>query len=361
MKFDISNLSKEEKIGQMIMVGMDTKYITDRIKNLIQKSKIGGIILYRKNFGTYQEMISLVNQLKELNKSNKIPLFIAVDQEGGRVNRLPTEFLKLPSADLLTKQNDYSLIENDADIIARILSNTGFNMNFAPVLDLKNYNQQHAIGDRAFSNDVEVVSRCGEIFINKHKQNNIVPVIKHFPGHGATKRDSHFILPVITKKLELLENEDMKPFENVINKGADAMLIGHLIIPKVSKRFPASLSRKFIYKYVRKKLKYNRLLITDDLKMRAIRIIYGEQFAIKNAFCAGNDIIVFRYNKTKEQKAIENLLKLYSKNVGRVNRSVNRILKVKEEYNINDNLVENKLNINEINEEIKNIRTHCGL
>lgn len=361
MKYNLNELSKEEKIGQMLMVGMETNQITERTKALIQKYKIGGIILYKKNFSSYQEMISIVNQLKELNKENKIPLFIAIDQEGGRVNRLPKEFLRFPSANSLASQNDYNLIEKDAQILTRILANTGFNFNFAPVLDLKNFNLKHAIGDRAFSKDIDVVSKCGEIFVNKHKENNIVAVIKHFPGHGATKRDSHFVLPIVKKKIEQLEKEDMKPFENVINKGADAMLVGHLVIPKVSKLFPASLSRKFIYTYIRKRLKYNKLLVTDDLKMRAIRLVYGRKYAVKKAFYAGNDIIVFRFNKHQEKKTIESLLKIYDKNIGRVNRSVKRILKAKEEYNINDNIVENTINIDEINNEITEIRNKCGI
>lgn len=100
---EIKELSMEEKIGQMIIIGMDTNYITDRIKTMIQKYKIGGIILYRKNFETYQDMLKLIKQLKELNKDNKIPLFIAIDQEGGRVNRMPPEIKNLPSANLIAK------------------------------------------------------------------------------------------------------------------------------------------------------------------------------------------------------------------------------------------------------------------
>lgn len=99
----IEELSIEEKIGQMIIIGMDTKYITDRIKTMILKYKIGGIILYRKNFDTYQDMLKLVKELKSLNKDNKIPLFIAIDQEGGRVNRMPPEIKNLPSANLIAK------------------------------------------------------------------------------------------------------------------------------------------------------------------------------------------------------------------------------------------------------------------
>lgn len=361
MKFNLNELSKEEKIGQMLIVGMETNYITDRIKTLIQKYKIGGIILYRKNFGTYTDLIKLINELKELNKNNKIPLIIAIDQEGGRVNRLPNEFHKFPSSNLLEKSGGDKLVEEASNIIAEILANSGFNMNFAPVLDLKNSKDRDAIGDRAYSNDIDVVAKDGIAFMKQMQNRNIIPVIKHFPGHGATKQDSHHILPIIQKSYLELEKKDMIPFETAIKNGADAMLVGHLVIPKLTMTNPASLSRIFIGKYIRKKLRYNKVLITDDLKMRAIKLFYGEVRATKKAFEAGNDIIVFRYNKQKEEKAIEKLLSLYDKNIGRVNRSVVRILKEKERYNINDNKVIPTINIENINERIDKIRKECNL
>lgn len=361
MKFNLNELSKEEKIGQMIMVGMDTNYITDRIRTLIQKYKVGGIILYRKNFATYKDLIKLINELKSLNQYNKIPLTIAIDQEGGRVNRLPKEFHNLPSANLIAQQENVELIREAASIIAQILSSSGFNMNFAPVLDLKHFQDKHAIGDRAYSDDVNIVSEYGIIVMEELQKRNVISVIKHFPGHGATNKDSHFTLPVIKKSYEELEKEDMIPFEVAIKNGADAMLVGHLKIPQITKTNPASLSKKFIGTYIRKKYKYNKLLITDDLKMRAIRLFYGEVQAVKKAFEAGNDIIVFRYKKDKEKRAIHNLLNLYDKNIGRVNRSVIRILKEKEKYNINDNKIIPSIDINQINDRIDKIRKSCNI
>ena len=106
MEINIEELSLEEKIGQMLIIGMDTNYITDRIKNMIQKYKIGGIILYRKNFKSYDSMVKLINELKELNKNNKIPMFIAIDQEGGRVNRMPKELKNLPAANKVANKKD---------------------------------------------------------------------------------------------------------------------------------------------------------------------------------------------------------------------------------------------------------------
>ena len=147
---EVKNLTIEEKIGQMLIIGMDTNYITDRIKTMITKYKIGGIILYRKNFKTYNEMLKLIRDLKELNKENQIPLFIAIDQEGGRVNRMPKELENLPSANTVATIGGEKLVKKSANITGRILKESGYNLNFAPVLDIKRFENQHAIGDRSF-------------------------------------------------------------------------------------------------------------------------------------------------------------------------------------------------------------------
>lgn len=126
---EMKDLTIEEKIGQMIMIGMDTNYITDRIKTMILKYKIGGIILYRKNFSTYKEMIELIEKLKKLNQQNKIPLFISIDQEGGRVNRMPPEIKNLPSANQVAINGGKEEVKKSAKITAEILKKSGFNVN----------------------------------------------------------------------------------------------------------------------------------------------------------------------------------------------------------------------------------------
>ena len=253
MELKIEDLSLEEKIGQMIIVGIDGNKITERTKKIILKYKIGGIILYRKNFKSYEEMVKLIKDLKELNSQNKIPLFISIDQEGGRVNRMPKEFLNLPVANLIATKMGEEGVKKAASIISEILSKAGFNMNFAPVLDLKRFDTK-VIGDRSFCKDYKKVSKYGLIQINEYKAQNIIAVAKHFPGHGATKGDSHFMLPRIKLGMETLEKEDMKPFENAINEGIDGILIGHLKIRGLFDKNPCSMSRKFITKYLRKKI-----------------------------------------------------------------------------------------------------------
>jgi beta-N-acetylhexosaminidase len=359
---EINELSIEEKIGQMIIIGMDTNYITDRIKTMITKYKIGGIILYRKNFKTYEDMIKLIKELKKLNEGNKIPLFIAIDQEGGRVNRMPKEIRNLPSANKVATEGGEELSRKVGDIIGRILRESGFNINFSPVLDIKRFEDETAIGDRSFGENKEDVTKCGIATMKALQNNKIISVIKHFPGHGATKQDSHYFLPIIKLPIDKIEKEDMYPFEQAIKNGADAILVGHLLIKNITGMYPASLSRKFIAKNLRIKYRYNGLVITDDLKMRAIRFIYGPDIAVRKAFEAGNDIIVFRFKKDEEKRVIEKIISLVKKGKikeNRINKSIKRIIKMKEKYEISDTEEFNGIDIEKINEEIENIRREC--
>lgn len=361
---ELNELSIQEKIGQMIMIGMDTNYITDRIKTLITKYKIGGIILYRKNFNTYEKMLDLIHQLKELNKCNKIPLFIAIDQEGGRVNRMPQEIANLPSANKIALQNDELLIKKSAELTGELLKKSGFNLNFAPVLDIKNFSNEHAIGDRCFGNDKETVAKYGIATMKALQKQGIIPVIKHFPGHGSTVKDSHYFLPIITKQIKDLEVEDMYPFEQAIKNNADCLLVGHLLLRNITGLYPASLSRKFISKYIRKKYKYNGVIFTDDLKMRAIKFLYGTVNSVVKAFYAGNDIVIFRFTQNDEKNAIEKILKLVNSGKikeSRINRSVKRILVLKQKYNVTDTMPTENIDIDSFNNEIYKIRKQCGL
>lgn len=361
---EIKELSLKEKIGQMVIIGMDTNYVTDRIKDMIINYKIGGIILYRKNFSTYQEMIKLIKELKELNKNNKVPLFIAIDQEGGRVNRMPKEIKNLPSANKIASMGGEELVYKSTEITGQLLHESGFNLNFAPVLDVKRDGNQIVIGDRSFSADKNVVAKCGISAIKALQKNDVLPVIKHFPGHGATKQDSHYFLPIINSPMEKIENEDMYPFSEAIKNGADAVLVGHLLIMNVTGIFPASLSRKFICKYIRKKYRYNGLIITDDLKMKPIKFFYGPDLAVKKAFEAGNDVIVFRFNKDEEKRVLNKIFNLVENDKikkSRINKSVNRILKIKQKYNISDSIDFNGVDIENVNHEINEIRKLCKI
>ena len=164
---------------------------------------------------------------------------------------------------------------------------------------------------------------------------------------------------LIERNMKKIEDEDVYPFSQAIQNGADAILVGHLLIPKVTGIYPASLSRKFICKYIRKKFRYNRLIITDDLKMRAIKLFYGPDLAVRKAFEAGNDIIVFRFNKDEEQRVLNNIVQLVESGKikeNRIDRSVNRIIEIKEKYDISDKQNFEGVNVDKINEKIIDIR-----
>ena len=232
-------------------------------------------------------------------------------------------------------------------------------MNFSPVLDIKRFEDNHVIGDRSYGKSKEDVIKYGIPVMEELKKHGIISVVKHFPGHGATRKDSHFILPTIENSIDEYELQDMEVFNEAIKKGADAILVGHLRIKKLTGIYPASLSRKFIIKSLRGKYKFKGLIVSDDLKMKAIKFIYGPKLAIKKAFEAGNDIIIFRFNENQEKSAIKEIIDLVKKGKikeCRINRSVKRILQIKEKYNIGDNDLIGGININDINLRIKKIR-----
>ena len=333
---NLKNLTIEEKVGQMLMVGVENKNCIKPVERLIEKYKIGGVLLYKRDYKNYKELNDLINRLRALGRKNKIPLFIAIDQEGGRVNRMPDEFGNVPSANKLASYKEEDLVEKAGDVTGEMLRSIGFNFNFAPVLDIKRFGNTQAIGDRAFSDDLETVSRCGITYMNKMKEHHIVPAIKHYPGHGATSKDSHFTLPVIEESKKNLEQEDLVPFKKAIECGADVLLVGHLKIKRVTHGYPASMSKSFVRKYIRKKQRFNGIVITDDIRMKAVKILYGTKRALIKAFKAGNDIVLFKYN-TGDEALLDKILKEVREgkiNIAKVNRSVRRILKIKEKYEI---------------------------
>lgn len=351
---NIKDLSLEEKIGQLFMIGLEDK-TDEQIKKLIQENKIGGIILYKGNYSTYDEMLSYVNNIKKVNSNNNIPVFISIDQEGGRVNRMPLEIEKIKNATKIAETKNVELVRESGRIIGEMLNKTGVSMDYAPVLDIRRFEEKHAIGNRCYGENKEDVSKYGIEVMKQMQNERIIPVVKHFPGHGLTKKDSHFRIPRIKEKIEILEKEDMIPFENAIKEGAEAIMIGHLIIEDVDKKYPASLSKEVIQKYLIEKYNFKGLIITDDLKMMAIRLHYNMKKAVVKAIEAGNDIIMIGMSYKKLKKIINYVVKEVKDgkiDIEKINKSVEKIIKMKEKYNIVDNEVKG-FNVKEMNERIK--------
>lgn len=347
----LDNLTIEEKIGQMLMFGTNSSNI-EPICNLIKNYKIGGVILYKKNYSSYTEMLEVIKKLKDANKDNKLPLFIAIDQEGGVVNRLPNDIERIKNIYDVSSKNDIDLIKKHADIISNILYNSGINMNFSPVLDIYNNSNSSVLSKRCFGDEIERVSLYGTIYMNEIKKNGIISVVKHFPGHGITKLDSHYFLPYVFNYKKVL-NREIIPFENAINEECDAIMVSHLIIRKLSGLLPCSISKKFITKYLRERYNYNGLVITDDLRMKLVDLIYGK-ISLKKAFLSGSDVILLKYKENDEK--IFNMLYKYanSKNViDNINECVLRIINIKERYKISNSVYFDNLEFDNINYDIK--------
>ena len=338
---NVQELTLEEKIGQLFMVGIkDDKEF--KIEKLIKENKIGGVILYSRNYNNYEEMVKLVNKIKNTNKNNNIPIFISIDQEGGRVNRMPDDILNIRSATKIARTENIEIAKSSGKVMANMLKQTGISMNFAPTLDSKNK---------------EEVSKYGIEVMKQMQEEGVIPVIKHFPGHGLTQKDSHFKIPIIEQKINELEKNDMVPFENAIMQGADAIMVGHLIIKDVDKKYPASLSKKVIEKYLIEKYNFKGIIITDDLKMMAIQLYYNMKKAVIKAIEAGNDIIMIGLPYSQVKTIIKYITKEVKNgkiSIEKIDKSVQKIIDMKQKYKLNDNEVTG-FNPNEINEEIEKI------
>ncbi|MBX4259885.1 beta-N-acetylhexosaminidase [Clostridium estertheticum] len=354
----VDSMNLDEKIGQLVIVGLDGYTINNNITNLIKQHKVSGVILFSKNVQNSNQLVSLINSIKTNNSLNKAPLFVSVDEEGGRVSRMPYELKKLPSNQIIGNMNDSDLSYNIGKIIGDELKIYGFNMDFAPVLDINSNPNNPIIGDRSFGNNSNIVSKLGIKTMKGISNNNIIPVVKHFPGHGDTSVDSHVGLPVVNKDINTLNKFELLPFINAIKNNADAIMVAHILLSKIDNENPASMSKPIITDILRKKLKFNGVVITDDMTMAAI-IKYNDigDAAIKS-FNAGSDIILVCHEYNNELKVINSLkAAVQNKTISekRLNESVYRILKLKEKYKINNDTLNtiNTNKINEINDKIK--------
>ncbi|MBU3216194.1 beta-N-acetylhexosaminidase [Clostridium estertheticum] len=356
----VDSMNLDEKIGQLVIVGLDGYTTNNNITNLIKNHKVSGVILFSKNVENSNQLVSLINSIKTTNSLNKAPLFVSVDEEGGRVSRMPYELKKLPSNKIIGNLNDSGLSYSIGKIIGDELKIYGFNMDFAPVLDINSNPNNPIIGDRSFGNNSNIVSKLGIKTMKGMTNNNIIPVIKHFPGHGDTSVDSHVGLPVVNKDIKALNNFELLPFKNAIKNNADAIMVAHILLSKIDNENPASMSKVVITDILRKKLEFNGVVITDDMTMAAIMKYNDIGDAAIKSFNAGSDIILVCHEYNNELKVINSLkAAVQSKTISekRLNESVYRILKLKEKYKLNNDTLNtiNTNKINEINDKIKSI------
>lgn len=354
----IDTLSIEEKIGQLMIVGFNGTSIDENINNLIKASYIGGVILFGDNVESLNGVTELINNIKLLNIDNKVPLFISVDEEGGVVSRTPNEFLKLPSSLSVGAYNNEDIGYEVGEIIAEELKLMGYNMDYAPVLDVLSNPNNTAIGSRAFGRDVDIVSNLGINVMRGISGNNVISVVKHFPGHGDTSVDSHYGLPLVEKSLNELKDLEFIPFQNAINNGADAIMVSHILLKSVDSENPATMSKKIVTDILRNEMNFDGVVISDDMTMAAIIDNYDIGEASVKAINAGVDIILVCHGYDNEMKVLNSISEAISSGEiteERLDESVYRILSLKNKYNLSDTTKVNSIRLQEINNKINNL------
>jgi beta-glucosidase-like glycosyl hydrolase len=353
----LSNMSLDEKIGQMIIAGVNGTQVDEPTENLVMRKKVGGFIFYSDHLTGPEQTVHFLNDLKTANNENPLPLLLSVDQEGGNVTRLPGELLNFPTNQTIGDLNDPDVSYKLGSLLGKELKEYGFNVDFAPVLDVNSNPANPIIGDRSFSPDPDIVSKLGIQTMKGIQSQNIISTIKHFPGHGDTSVDSHLELPVVNKSRQELESLELIPFTRAIENGADLIMVAHILLPEIDDTYPSSLSKGVITDLLRNKLNYQGAVITDDLTMKAITNHYGIGQAAVQSVKAGSDLILIAHDARKALAAIE-AIKSAVKNgelsEERIDESVKRIINLKQKYHLKDTQT-GEVNLTELNQEIESL------
>lgn len=302
--------SLDIKIGQMIMVGIGNKSVlavNDTLLTEISNGLTGGIILFEKNIAKSDSKNALKKLIAAMQAKAGNTLFMAIDEEGGKVHRLKEKygFIGMPSAAYLGKlDNTDSTLEYNRKL-AKELTELGFNYNFAPVLDLAT-NPNNAIiakKERSFSADPAVVTKHALSCIQAHHENKVKTILKHFPGHGSSTGDTHKGIVDVESTWQFSE---LIPYANILQSGkCDAIMTAHLVNARWdSTQLPATLSRPVITGMLRGLLNYNGVIFSDDMQMHAISKNYGFEKAIGLAINAGVDVLIFGNNVDPGEKPV---------------------------------------------------------
>jgi beta-N-acetylhexosaminidase len=265
--------SLNEQIGQMMVSGFHGTSLDSQTEDLIVNHHVGGLILFERNFENPEQLTRLISDLQKLALSTPpfIPLFISVDQEGGRVSRLQPHFTRFPTPGCLGKARSESLARRFGLALGREMRAVGINMDYAPVLDVNTNPKNPIIGTRAFSNTPEWAARLGVGFLNGFREAGVIAVGKHFPGHGDTSQDSHLTLPTVDRDAETLTSVELVPFQSAIDHGLDVIMTAHVIYKAWDEKFPATFSVPILKNLLRGKLGFEGLIMSDDLEMKAVQ------------------------------------------------------------------------------------------
>ncbi len=340
--------SLDHMIGQMLMVGFRGLEVdeTHPVVRDIRDHHIGGVVLFDKdvaadssvrNIQSAEQLRTLVHDLQSFAST---PLFVAIDCEGGLVNRLKEAYGFAPtvSAQFLGQRDDLSLTLAQADTVAATLAGLGINVNLAPVVDLNVNPDNPVIGSRrrSFSAEPDVVVRHALVFIKAHHRQNVLTTLKHFPGHGSSDADSHLGMVDVTA---MWTEAELEPYRRIIQTGeTDIVMTAHVYNARLDSLYPATLSKRIITGILREDLGFDGVVITDDLQMKAVTDEYGFRTVVRSALDAGADMLVFANNMvygenitTQVIGIIKDLIDAGTITPERIEASYRRIMKLKND------------------------------
>jgi beta-N-acetylhexosaminidase len=317
-------------IGQMFMVGINGTELSAEERLVFDDVGIGGFILFKHNLSDPEQIVALCRSLWDLESDH--PPFIAIDEEGGKVHRLPEPFTHFPAAAVIAGTNDPDLAYRLGKATAEELALLGINLNFAPVLDVNSNPQNPVIGDRSFAADPAKVIKISEKWTRGLRDGGIIPCGKHFPGHGNADKDSHLDLPVVDRSLDELKAVELPPFAHACRNKIEALMTAHVLYPALDAKLAATLSRPIITGLLRQQLGYNGVVISDDMEMKAICDNYGDQEAAGLCARAGVDVLLYGHELAKARNAFEFLASAAASDAGlrrQVEHSYRRIANLK--------------------------------
>ena len=300
----------KDMVGQLFLVGFDGFSVPNEFKKLIQDHNLGGTIYFRRNVQSPAQMAELSNEIQfSCRPKGAPPLFISIDHEGGIVTRLSQPFTKFPGNDYLGEIASPKVGFEFGAILGKELKAVGININYAPVVDVNTNHDSPIIKTRAFSSDPEICARMGSAVSRGIQKMGVISVAKHFPGHGDTKEDSHLALPKLNKSLEELETLEFIPFRRAIRSRVEGIMTAHILNNALDDKYPATLSHKTLTGILREKLRFNKLIFSDDMEMKAVADHYGADEAALLSIAAGCDVLIYRGDMGFHLNAIEAIIK----------------------------------------------------
>lgn len=331
-------MTLEQKIGQRFICWIEGKQINEQSLELVRQGA-AGVILYPWNIENPDQVRELTVAIQKAARESEPPIgfFISVDQEGGRVATFRfRETTGLSPAFYWGRYDDPRYITAIAYIAGREIRELGCNMNFAPVLDLYGTADSTIIGDRSLGNDPAAVGTLGIHYLQGARQAEIIPVIKHFPGHGSSTVDSHGRLPVVDMPEEKLLERDFRPFLMAVKAGAEAVMTAHVLFPQIDPDYPVTLSERILRDMLRVRFEYQGVIISDGMAMGALAENFTVSDSLRLMIRAGVDLILVhsRYDLVGLKLEILRLLHQGEISEAQIDEGVERILKLKLRYGL---------------------------